>query len=238
MVVRAFPARSVLRGFFSSLRSAFDFLRRREQRPLLCLLAGGWMVEVATEFYDGKMILKHVLPGTDDDVRHAQIAWSLVALAVLAGLPVLARRVGRLGRLFLVTMFLDGLAIAVAGRAAAMGGAAAILPFCGALAADRALTETSGTLMTLAQNSACQAEMRGRVAAAYAFVVLLADVAAEGAATEASEALGIPRMLVAVGLAQIGLMAAVALAGGRALWLYGLRTASEPAADGHRAQTG
>jgi hypothetical protein len=218
-----------LRDFFGSLRAALGFLRSPAQRPLLCLLAGGWMVEVATEFYDGKMILKHVFPGTDDNVRHAQIAWSLVSLGVLAGLPALAARVGRLGRIFLATMLLDGLAIAVAGRVAMAPVAAAIGPFVGALALDRALTDTSGTLMTLAQISACRAEMRGRVAATYAFVVLVSDVVAEGVATAASDSIGIPRMLVAVGLAQVALMAVVAGIGGRALWNFGLHArAAEP----------
>jgi hypothetical protein len=215
----------VLVPFGQSLRDAFRFLAQPAQRPLLCLLAGGWMVEVATEFYDGKMIVKHVLGGTDDDVRHAQIAFSVVSLCILAALPALAARVPRLGRIFLVTMLLDGIVLAFAGRSAMAGGSGAILPFAGALAIDRALTDTSGALMTLAQNSVCRAGIRGRVAAAYGFVVLVSDLVAKGMATEAADAMGIPRMVVAIGLAQVALVAVVAGIGGRRLWEFGIRPA-------------
>jgi hypothetical protein len=141
---------------------------------------------------------------------------------VLALIPALARRVGSLGKIFLLTMLLDGVAIAMAGRLSA---AAGVLPFMAWLAADRALTATSGSLVSLAQNSASSAGMRGRIAAAYALVVIVSDMAAEGAATVVSESVGIPRMLQWIGMVQVALMFVVAIAGGKRLWEFGLRSA-------------
>lgn len=214
-----------LREFASSLREAARFLRQPAQRPLCWLLLGAWAVEVASEFYDGRMIVRHVLHGSSEAVRHAEIAWTVVSVVLLALLPALTRRVGSLGKIFLVTMLLDGVAIAVAGRVSAAGAAVAIAPFVATLAIDQGLTLTSGALVGVAQNSASSAAMRGRIAASYALVVIVSDMFAEGASTMLSEAVGIPGMLVRVGLAQVALMAAVAALGGRRLWSFGLRSA-------------
>jgi hypothetical protein len=219
-------ADGVLAQLAGTLREVFAFLRRPEQRPLLCLLFGGWLVEVITEFYDGRMIIKHLLGGADDHVRFAQIAWSIVSLATLALLPVLASRVSRLGRIFLVVMLLDGLALALAGHLAA-GSLAAVAPFAAVLGVDRALTDTSSTLMNLAQNSACRASLRGRLAAAWAFAVLVAAFLAQGAATVLAGRVGIPRMLTLVGASQVALMLALSVLAGRTLWNYGFRAQRE-----------
>jgi hypothetical protein len=176
------------------------------------------------------MILKHVLHGSDDAVRHSLIAWQLVNMATVALLPALARRVGSLGKIFLVAMLLDGCAIALAGRFAAVPGAG-LLPFVAILCADHALTNTSSSLVDLAQNSASSAGMRGRIAAAYAFVVIVSDGGAEGAATVVSERIGIPHMLSFIGFLQIVLMGAVAVIGGRLLWSFGLRSTKVGAAE-------
>lgn len=222
-------ARIALGELWQSVREAWRFLRAREQRPLAWLLFGAWLVEVVTEFYDGRMIVRHTLAGDAEAVRHAEIGWSLATLVVVLLLPALARRLGSLGKIFLVTMLLDGAAIALAGRLAGLGTASAIVPFALVLGLDKGLTGASSALADLAQNSASSAALRGRIAAAWAFVVIVSDIFAEGAATALSEAVGLPGMLVRIGLAQIGLMGVVAWLGGRALWSFGLRSQEEGA---------
>jgi hypothetical protein len=222
-------ALAAIRHFGASLREGARFLAGRDQRPLLALLAGSWIVEVVMETYDGKMIIKHVLRGADDAVRHAELGWSIVSAVGLVLLPALAGRVRSLGKIFLVVMLLDGLVIALAGRLAGLGAAAAILPFGAVLAVDKSLTLASGSLADLATNSASSPAMRGRIAALYAFVVLVGDVAAQIVATGLSEAIGIPAMLVRVGFAQVGLVALIGILGGRRLWSFGLHTAEDSA---------
>lgn len=221
---RAFPLIAGFRHFKSSLREGLRFLFQPAQRPLLTLLLGSWLVEVVTESYDGKMILKHVLHGGDDAVRYGQIVWSVVAIVVVAVMPVLARRVGSIGKVFLVTMLLDGIAIAIAGRYAAQGTASAIVPFTAAIAVDHALTMTSTTLTALVTYSASSAAIRGRVAGIFAFFVIIGDMLVEGLATGVSERIGIPQMVFRVGLLQVGLVVLIGLLGGRRLWRFGLNT--------------
>ncbi|HEX3771908.1 MAG TPA: hypothetical protein VHV30_13620 [Polyangiaceae bacterium] len=215
---------SVVSRAVGDLREAGRFLLATEQRPLLWMLFGGWLVEVITEFYDGKMIVRHVLGGSEEHVRVSQIAWSLAALIAVGVLPVVVKSLGHIGRIFLVTMMLDGVALAAAGGIAIAGAPAAIVPFAVVLGVDRALTETSGAMMALAQNSASRPELRGRIVAAYGLVVLVSDVVAEGVSTEATEHFGIPRTLAGLGVTQLGLVLLVALLGGRRLWDYGIRT--------------
>jgi hypothetical protein len=210
-----------LREVGASFRDAARFLAGRDQRPLLWLLFGSLMVEVVNEFYDGKMFVKHVLHRSDDAVRYSDIAWTLTGTLAAILLPLLARRVGSLGKIFLATMLADGVVIVLAGR---MAGASRLLPFVILLGGDKALTLGSGSLASLAQNSASSAAMRGRIAAAYALVVILADMGAEWAATDASEHLGLPGMLQWIGVVQVALMVLVALRGGRQLWRFGLRS--------------
>jgi hypothetical protein len=223
--------RVALAEFGTSVREAWRFLKRPEQRPLCWLLFGAWMVEVINEFYDPRMIVRHTLASSAETVRYAEITWSLAEVVILALLPALARRTGSLGKVFLASMLLDGIVIAAAGRVAALGASGALVPFVTFLAFDRGLTQTSSTLADLAQNSASSAGMRGRIAAAWAFVVILSDIFAEGAATAVSEAVGLPGMLLRIGLAQTAAMIVVALLGGRALWHFGLRsTEARPSA--------
>ena len=227
---RTSPLVAGFRHFKSSMREGLRFLFQPAQRPLLLLLFGSWLVEVVTESYDGKMILKHVLQGGDDAVRYGQIVWSIVAIVVVAAMPVLARRVGSIGKVFLVTMLLDGIAIAIAGRYAAQGTAAAIVPFTAVISVDHALTMTSTTLTSLVTSSASSAAIRGRVAGIFAFFVIIGDMLVEGLATGVSERIGIPQMVFRVGLLQIGLMVIIGLLGGRRLWRFGLNTNETAAA--------
>jgi hypothetical protein len=224
-VVRA----PIVIGFFRSVRDGVRFLFASAQRPLLALLFGAWLVEVVTESYDGKMIVKQVLHGSEDDVRHVLIVWTVVSMIALSALPALVRKVENLGRLFLAIMLIDGLVIACAGRIASVPVASAILPFAAVLGLDQALTLSVTTLIDLAANSASSAGMRGRIAATYAFFVLLGDLGMEMVATEWSESVGIAPMLSQIGLVQVGLVVLVAVLFGRSLWNFGLRTERTPA---------
>lgn len=220
----------ILRRFFVSLRDGARFLLQRDQRALLGLLAGTWIIEVVSEMYSGRMIVRRVLHGSRNALRHAELSWAIVGVVGALLLPALARRVGNLGRTFLITMVIDGVLIAIAGRVAGLGVPRAVLPFAVVLAIDHTLTLASDTLSELAQSSASSAEMRGRIAALYGFVVLLGDIGAEIVATAVSEAIGVPAMLVRIGLVQIALVSLIALLGGRALWSFGLRTEKSTAA--------
>ncbi|HRG99294.1 MAG TPA: hypothetical protein PLR99_23755 [Polyangiaceae bacterium] len=215
--------------FGRSLGQGVRFLFGKERRPLLALLAGTALVELVTESYDGKMLIKHVLHGTDDAVRHAEIAWSVVGVLAVLAVPALARKAGSLGKIFVVTMLVDGLVIAAAGRVAAAAAPSAVLPFTTILALDHSLTLASGSLAELAQNSASSPGMRGRIAGAYAFFVIIGDIVVEGVATEVSESIGLPAMLTRVGLLQVGLVLLLVLLGGRRLLRFGLREADERA---------
>ncbi|HQY61587.1 MAG: hypothetical protein IPF92_05790 [Myxococcales bacterium] len=218
--------------FGRSLGQGLRFLFGKERRPLLALLAGTAVVEFVTESYDGKMLIKHVLHGTDDAVRHAEIAWSIVGVLGVLAVPALARKAGSLGKIFVVTMLVDGLVIAAAGRVAAAAAPSAVLPFTAILALDHSLTLASGSLAELAQNSASSPGMRGRIAGVYAFFVIIGDIVVEGVATEVSEAIGLPAMLTRVGLFQVGLVLVLVLVGGRRLVRFGLREADDGAVPG------
>lgn len=217
----ASPTRSRV-PFFGSLWDGMRFLASPEQRPLLAMLSGTAIVELVTESYDGKMIVKHVLGGSDDAVRHAEIVWSVVGIAAVFMVPLLARAAGSLGKVFLAAMLVDGLVLSFAGKVAGQGGAGAVVPFAAVLAVDHALTQSSVTLAELAQNSASSAGMRGRIAGLYAFFVIVGDMLVEGLATEAAERFGIPGMLVRIGILQVGLVACLALVGGKRLVRFGL----------------
>jgi hypothetical protein len=217
------PARRVGRAlttFGRSVREGLRFLAEPAQRPLLGLLAGAALLEFVTEAYNGNMILKHVLGGTDDQVRYAEITWTAVGLCAAASLPFLARRIGSLGKLFLAMMLLDGLAIVAAG--ASGSGGRPILGFTAAIGVDGALTTACTTLVSLALSSASSTRMRGRVEASYAFVVIVGDLFVEGLATVVSEAVGVLPMLVRAGVLQVIAVLVLAALGGRRLWRFGI----------------
>jgi hypothetical protein len=216
----------MIRSFAGSVRDGVRFLFARAQRPILALLAGSWMVELVTESYDGKMIARQVLHATDDEVRRAMIIWYLVGIVPALALPLLTRAVGALGRVFLVLMLVDGLVIAWAGRIAGVPAAGAIGAFALVLGLDHALTVGATTLVDVASNSASSAGMRGRIAATYAFFVLIGDLAMEVGATRWSEAVGLARMLVQIGFVQVALVLVIAAIGGRRLWHFGLHARS------------
>ena len=214
---------SFVGDFARSIAEGARFLAAAKQRPLLVLLLGAAMVEFVTESYDGKMIVKHVLHGPDEALRQAELTWAIVGVVGVALVPALARAIGSIGRIFLITMLLDGVVMAVAGVIAAAEAQSAIVPFVVVLAIDHTLTLLSGSLTDFAQNVASSAKMRGRIAGTYAFVVILGDMAVEALATPISESLGIPSKLARVGVLQVGLVAVLAVIGGKKLWRFGLR---------------
>lgn len=215
-----------LRHVWDAFSGGFRFLARREQRPLCALLGGSFLVEIITESYDGKMVIKHVLGGVDDDVRHAEIGWTLVGIAGALLLPSLLRRGTALGKLFLATMLADGAVIAVAGALAGRPGA--VLPFASVVALDKSLTLTSTTITDLAQNSVSSPAVRGRIAAAFAIVVIVGDMLVEGLASVGEELWGVPGVIVRAGLFQIGAMGLLTWIGGRGLLSFRL---AEPASE-------
>ena len=224
--------RGRFRHFWGSFADGFRFLAAKERRPLLALLAGSWLVEVITEAFDGKMVIKHVLHAGDDGLRHAEIAWTVVAAIGAALLPLLVRRLASIGKIFLVTMFVDGMVIAAAGAIAGAAAPAVLLPFTAAIALDKSLTLTSTTLTEIAQNSISSAAMRGRIAGTFALCVIVGDMLSEGLASMAEQRWGIPGLVVRAGLLQVGLVGLLALGGGRKLWSFGLRSEGSESRDG------
>ena len=140
----------------------------------------------------------------------------------MALLPLLTRYVSSLGKIFVVTMLIDGVVIALTGRACSFG-AAALIPVAFFLGADRMLTGTSSALVELGQNSASSPALRGRIAAFYAFVAILGDIVAEMGSTEMSERYGTAGMMMRIGLGQVAILFLLTLIGGKAFWNYGLR---------------
>jgi len=183
------------------------FLFARPQRWLLAILGGAWAVEFMDELYDGRMIVRHVLGGSAESVRGAEIAWTLASLVAVGALPALLKRVP-MRAAFTVAMIVDGAVMALAGSLLARG--TSIAPFVMLLGADRALTSLSGTMADLAQASAASASMRGRLNGAWQLWVIVTCIVAEGAATAAADACGIGPMLRAAGVLQILLIAGLA----------------------------
>lgn len=210
------------RRFFRSLAEMIDFLRAPAQRPLLWVMASAWMIELCGEFYDDKMILKHIMHASDDTLWRSEVVWALAAFVPSLLLPALSRRLAGLGKLLVVCLVVDGFVLIAAGLFAGTGGSA-IVPFAAALALDRSLTVTSKTLASVVQNSASSAAMRGRLAAAFGMVVLTSNVVVQSGATLAAERVGIPHMVMFVGLGQVAVLVSFAVAG--RLWKFGLRTA-------------
>jgi hypothetical protein len=215
----------VARDLGRSFVEVYRFLRAPARRPLLALLCGAVLIEMIAECYDGRMIVKQVLRGSDDSLRWSELAWSCATLATMFLLPFLARRVPQIGRLFIGMMLLDAVVMILAGRAAAV----AVLPFAVALSVDRGLTAASGTLASLAQNTSSSAALRGRLIAVFTLVVLTADMLAQGVATAMAETLGIPRMVSVLGVFQAVVILVLAIVGGRGLWHLRATRASNPA---------
>lgn len=208
--------------FLRAQREVLAFLSGKKQRGLLLLLTGSAVVEFVTESYNCGMIIKHVLHGSDESLRYAEIALAVAGLVGVASVPALTRAVGRLGQIFVVAMLLDGLVIAVAGATARAGVASAVGPFTAILIVDQSLTLVSGALRELAQNSASSAAMRGRIHGTYAIFVILGDMATQGLATVAADKLGIPSMLLHVGFVQVAIVLGLIALGGRKFWQLGL----------------
>jgi hypothetical protein len=215
----------VVRDLGRSFVEVFAFLRHPSRRPLLALLCGAVLIEMIAECYDGRMIVKQVLHGSNDALRWSELAWSCATLGTMFVLPLLARRVPQIGRLFVGMMLLDALVMMLAGRAAAT----AVFPFAVALSFDRGLTAASGTLAGLAQNTSSSSALRGRLIAVYTLVVLVVDMVAQGVATGMAETFGIPRMVSMLGVFQAIVIVILAIVGGRGLWNLRASRADTPA---------
>jgi hypothetical protein len=211
-----------LKEVVTSFREAGRFLAQRDQRPLLTLLLGSLLFEWIYECYDGGMIVKQVLHGTDEQFRHIEIGWTCATNVVMALLPILARSVSSIAKIFVLAMVLDGVVIALTGLATGFG-AVALVPVALLLGTDRSLTNAASTLVGVAQNSASSPAIRGRIAALYAFVAILGDIGAEYAAGEMSDRYAIGGMMFFIGLGQVAIIGVLTLIGGRRFWSYGLR---------------
>ncbi len=129
-------------------------------------------------------------------------------------------------------MLLDGFVVSLAGRVAHVDVPGAVASFTAVLALDHSLTLASVSLAELAQNTASSPAMRGRIAGTYAFFVIVGDIFVEGIATEVSESMGIPAMLVRVGALQVALVVLLAIVGVKRLWSFGLHdTPKAPKSD-------
>ena len=188
-------------------QGALRFLAKH--RLLLWTLVGAWLVEMVAELYDGRMMIRHVLGGTAEDVRWAELSWTVATMALVACVPWILRRGVRPERLFLAALAFDAAIMIMAGRVAMGGGA--VLAFGSLLAFDRGLTSVAGVASDVVQVRGTPAELRGRVAGVFQIVVLVTAIFAEGIATAASDAVGIPRLLLGAGLVQ-GTVALVAVA--------------------------
>jgi len=209
--------------FASTLRDGVRFLADRNQRPLLALLVGAWMVELVAEAYDGKMIVKHILGGSADVVRYAEVGWRVCAFLVVLVLPIANRWLGSIGRIFIITMLLDSVAILGLGIVAgASPHPRRIATFAAVGAIDHSLTLASTKLTEIAQVSASSTSMRGRIDAVFVFAVILGAMAVEALATIVVEAIGIPAMLVRLGFIQFAILMLIAFLGGKRLWRFGL----------------
>ncbi|WP_394837044.1 hypothetical protein LVJ94_09060 [Pendulispora rubella] len=216
------PAVLAVVHFLRSIVEGLRFLAAPERHVLRLLLVGCFIVEIVTEAYDGSMIVKHVMGGSDDAVRYAMLVWKFGSLAMMFFVPLFARWVGGIGRLFVITMLLDGLVIALAGNIAGAHTVLAVAPFVVVCFVDHALTGIATNMAGLATNSASSAAMRGRIMGTLVFFVILGDIASEMLASVLSERIGIPKMLERIGLLQVVVVFVLLLIGGKRLWSFGL----------------
>ncbi|WP_394847529.1 hypothetical protein LZC95_08695 [Pendulispora brunnea] len=228
-VGRVNPIALAIVRFVRSIAEGLRFLAARERRTLLILLTGTFLVEVVNEAYNGQMIVKHLLHGSDDAVRYSMIAWSFGRFGLMFIVPLFARWIGGIGRIFVITMLLDGVVIALAGRLAGWQSDAAIVPFVVASFVDHALTGVCANMAGLATNSASSTAMRGRIMGTMFFVHILGDVGSEMLATVVSERIGIPTMVERIGLLQVIVVLVLVAIGGKRLWSFGLHPDHEKA---------
>ncbi|WP_394847528.1 hypothetical protein LZC95_08690 [Pendulispora brunnea] len=215
--------------FLRSIAEGLRFLAAPQRHVLRLLLMGCFIVEIVSEAYDGPMIVKHVMGGSDDAVRYAMVAWKFGSLAMMFLVPLFARWVGGIGRLFVITMLLDGLVIALAGKIAGAHLVLAVAPFVVVCFLDHALTGIATNMAGLATNSASSAAMRGRIMGTLTFFVIVGDIGAEMLSAVVSERIGIPKMLERIGLLQVAVVLVILLIGGKRLWSFGLHLNHEKA---------
>jgi ENTS family enterobactin (siderophore) exporter len=176
----------------------FRFLLRAP--VLVAVIAGSWLLEMVAELYDGRMIVRHVLDGSADAVRWMELATNLTSLVLVALVPFFLRRV-RAERFFAAAMLIDGVVMFVGGR---LAGTHLLVPFVAVLAVDSGLTSVASVAGDVVTVRDTPAHLRGRVQGIYQLVVLVSAMVAEGVATVAADAHGIPWLVSAAGIVQVG----------------------------------
>lgn len=226
-----------LRDSAAGYAEVMRFLRDPSNRALACFLSAGWFSELVTEAYDGAMIVRHVLHGSADKVRHGQVAWTFVGVLVAGIAPSSLRRVDRIGLIVVLCMLADGAIITALGRLLVAGRPEAIPPAAALLAIDHGLSLTTAIAVGVVLSSASGSALRGRMFGAYAAISLVSAMFVEWLASRAAAIVGIPRMLTILGLVQVAGVCAVALSAGWSLNRFGLRSIAPTAPSGRRHGT-
>ncbi|CAN5623559.1 hypothetical protein BH09MYX1_BH09MYX1_47750 [soil metagenome] len=177
--------------------SAFRFLFRAP--VLVAVIAGSWLLEMVAELYDGRMIVRHVLDASAETVRWMEIGTTVTSIAFVFAVPRLLRRVSA-ERLFAIALFVDAVAMIVAGRLATLH---LVVPFIAILSADSGLGAVASVASDVVTVRDTPAHLRGRVQGIYQLVVLVSAMLAEGVATAAADAHGIPWLVSAAGVVQV-----------------------------------
>ncbi len=165
---------------------------------LVAVLFGSWLVEMVAELYDGRMIVRHVMAASADTVRWMEMATTVTSLVLVAAVPWMLRRV-RAERLFAAALLLDAVVMVVAGRLAALH---MVASFVVVLAVDSGLTSIAGVASDVVTVRETPAHLRGRVQGVFQWIVILSAMAAEGVATVAADAHGIPWLVSTAGVVQ------------------------------------
>ncbi len=178
---------------------------------LVCVIGGSWLMEMVAELYDGRMIVRHVLDSSAETVRVMEIGMTVFSLALVASVPWLLRRMSP-ERLFAGALFVDALIMILGGRLAVLH---LVAPFVLVLSVDSGLTSVAGVASDVVVVRDTPVHLRGRVQGMYQLVVLVSAMIAEGVATAAADAYGIPWLVSAAGVVQgvvaLGLAIAFAL---------------------------
>lgn len=187
----------------SLIREIRDFVLAEESRPILYASFCGWLVAFFSEAYDGKMIVKHIMQGSDNAVRVSELLWQSIGAAALLMLPALSRRVSFSTSMLVVFAAVDGVVFLLAGSVAAQQLADRIPVFVGLLALDGFFVVACGWMVILIQAQYAPVQLRGRIMGIYIFVVLLGNLMMQQIATFVARAVTIPRMMSVFGAVQL-----------------------------------
>lgn len=187
----------------SLIRETRNFLFAEENRSLLYASVCGWLVAFFSEAYDGKMIVKHLMHGSDNAVRVSELLWQSIGAVSLLMLPALSRRVSFSTSMLVIFAAVDGLVFLTAGSVATQQLSDRIPVFAGLLAIDGFFVVACGWMVILIQARYAPAHLRGRIMGIYIFAVLLGNLVMQQIATFVSGAITIPRMMSVFGAVQL-----------------------------------